>query len=67
MTKNMSGLDRTLRLTAGAVVAVLYATGAIGGVTAIVLGVVALVLLATSVVGACPAYLPFRFSTRRSS
>lgn len=42
----------------------LYFSGRINGLTAIVLGVVAALLLATSIVGWCPLYVPLRISTR---
>lgn len=64
MTLNMGRTDRTLRLVVAAVLValVLFVTdGAIDWV----LGIVAVVLVVTSFVGTCPAYLPFGFSTRR--
>ena len=64
MTLNMGRTDRTLRLVAAAVLGalVLFVTdGALDGV----LGVVAVVLIVTSFVGTCPAYLPFGIDTRR--
>ncbi len=58
MMKNIGGIDRLLR--------------AIGGVIAISLGLylktwwglIGVPLLLTAAIGWCPAYLPFRFSTR---
>lgn len=67
MTKNMGTLDRTLRTLAAIVVAVLYATGQIGGTTALVLGIIAVVFLLTSFVGTCPLYMPIGLSTRKES
>lgn len=64
MTKNMGSIDRTLRLIVGVAVAIAYLMGAISGTLAIVLGVVAAVFLLTSLMGTCPAYLPFGLSTR---
>lgn len=64
MTKNMGTADRVIRLLAAIGVAVLYLTGSISGILAIVLGVVAVVFLATSLVGFCPAYVPLGISTR---
>ena len=63
MTLNMGRTDRTLRLVAAAVLVllVLFVTD---GALDWVLGIVAAVLVATSLVGTCPAYLPFGFSTR---
>lgn len=67
MTNNMGSLDRTLRTLAAIVVGVLYATGHIGGTTALILGVLAVVFLLTSFVGSCPLYMPFGLSTCKES
>jgi DUF2892 family protein len=64
MTKNMGTADRVIRILAAIGIAMLYFTGSIGGVLAIVLGVVGIVFLATSLVGFCPAYVPLGISTR---
>ncbi|MCS3628180.1 YgaP family membrane protein [Salinibacter ruber] len=64
MTQNMGSLDRILRTVAALVVGVLYATGTLGGTTALVLGVGAVAFLLTSFVGTCPVYLPMGLSTR---
>jgi hypothetical protein len=63
MTKNMGVVDRVVRLLAAVLVVVLYLTNVISGPLAIVLGVIAAVLVLTSFVGVCPAYLPFKLST----
>lgn len=63
MTKNMGTIDRTLRTALALGVGVLYFAGQIGGVTALVLGVLSVVFLATSAMGSCPLYLPFGLST----
>ena len=65
MTKNMGAADRTVRIVLAIGVAVLYFTGLISGTLAIVLGVIAIAFLVTSLVGWCPAYLPFGLSTRK--
>lgn len=64
MKKNMGSLDRIIRIALVALVAVLYFTGVISGTWAIILGVVAVVLLLTSLVGVCPLYMLFGISTR---
>lgn len=64
MTKNMGNLDRAFRLLAVLAIGIAYLTGALSGTLAIVLGVVAAAFLLTSLVGTCPAYLPFGLSTR---
>ena len=63
MTKNMGTADRVLRLLAGALILVMYLTHVISGGLAAVLGVIAAVLILTSFVGVCPAYLPLKIST----
>lgn len=64
MTKNMGNLDRAFRLIVVLAVGIAYLAGALSGTLAIVLGVVASAFLLTSLVGTCPAYLPFGLSTR---
>ncbi len=58
MKANMGSLDRTLRLIAGAALIGLTLTGNIGA-----WGWIGIVPLATSLIGVCPAYLPFGIST----
>ena len=67
MKKNMGTLDRTIRIIAAVVIAALYYTGQISGTLAIVLGIIALVFVLTSLVGMCPAYLPFGLSSRKEN
>jgi len=65
--KNMGRSDRTLRFVAGlAFIAVgLFALGGLhGNVVGIIVAAVALIPLVTSLTGFCPAYVPFRISTR---
>lgn len=63
MTKNMGNLDRAFRLIVVMAIGIAYLMGALSGTLAIVLGVVAAAFLLTSLVGTCPAYLPFGLST----
>lgn len=65
MPKNMGTVDRVVRTVFAVVVAVLYFTGTISGTLAIILGVLALIFLATSLVGTCPLYMPFKLSTNK--
>ncbi|MGD2218178.1 MAG: DUF2892 domain-containing protein [Gemmatimonadales bacterium] len=67
MSKNMGWLDRGIRTLIAIAIGVLYFTEQISGLVAIVLGIVAVAFLATSCVAWCPAYLPFKLSTRKSS
>lgn len=67
MIKNVGSIDRVVRVAIFVAVAVLYFAGVIHGALAIVLGIVAVVLLLTSIVGTCPIYLPFKLSTRKTN
>ena len=67
MKKNMSNLDRILRVLVAAVIAVLYFTDQISGLAAIILGLFAVIFLLTSLVSFCPLYAPFKFSTIKKS
>lgn len=64
MPKNMGSVDRVVRIVAAIVVVALFVAGQISGTAAIVLGIVAVVFVATGVVGTCPLYLPFKIDTR---
>ena len=57
--------DRLIRTGIAIGIAVLYLTGRISGTLAIVLGVIAVVFLASSFVGQCPGYLAFGWSTHK--
>jgi len=63
MKKNIGNLDKKIRISIAILVAVLYFTNVINGITAIILGVVALILLATSFINFCPLYYPFKISS----
>jgi len=65
MKANMGALDRLVRLIFAVGVGYLYFKGHINGLTAITLGVLAVVFLVTSFIGTCPLYLPFGLSTRK--
>jgi fatty acid desaturase len=65
MKKNMSRLDRIIRIAFAVLVAVLYFTGIISGTWAIILGILAVVLLVTSLVGTCPLYALLGISTQK--
>jgi hypothetical protein len=65
MNKNMGVVDRGLRFSLAVVIAILYFTGTISGVVAAILGIVALSLLITSLVGNCPPYTLLGINTRK--
>lgn len=65
MKTNMGTADRVIRLIAAAVIGYLYYVGIVSGTVAIVMGVLAVVFVATSFVSFCPLYLPFGLSTKK--
>jgi hypothetical protein len=67
MSKNMGTIDRTIRISLAALVAILYFTGTISGTVATVLGIVAGAFLLTGLLGRCPVYLPFGLSTCKAA
>jgi hypothetical protein len=67
MKKNMGIADRIIRVALAAVVVVLYSLKQLSATAAIVLGILAAVFVATSIVGVCPLYLPLGISTRRKA
>ena len=58
MTKNVGGVDRTIRIVAGLALIAAAATGAVG-----VWGYIGLVPLATGLMGWCPPYAILGFNT----
>ncbi len=66
MKRNMSNIDRIIRVMLAAVFAYLYFGGIVTGALGIVLLVLGAVFLLTSIVAVCPLYVPFKLSTYRS-
>ena len=56
MKKNIGNTDKLIRLVIALVIAVLYFTNVINGTLAIVLGIVALAMVVTSLLGFCGLY-----------
>lgn len=65
MVKNMSNTDRLIRLGVAIVIGILVLVGALKGAAAIILGILALILLATALVGTCPLYTLAKFTTKK--
>jgi len=63
MKKNMGIIDRSIRTILAVVVVILYVTGNITGMAAVILGVIAVIFLVTSAVGFCPLYTVLGIST----
>jgi hypothetical protein len=67
MKRNIGNIDKTVRALIVVLIGALYLTNVISGTTAIILGVVAGILLLTSLIGVCPLYLPFGINTTKKS
>ena len=65
MEKNMGAVDRVVRAVFAVVVAVLYFTGSISGTATVILGVLAVIMLLTSITAVCPLYWPLGISTMK--
>ena len=63
MKRNLSNLDRVIRVLLAAVFAYLYFSGVVTGTFGILLLALGGVFLLTAVVAFCPLYVPFKFST----
>ena len=62
----MGTIDRVVRVILAAIFAYLYFSGTVTGALGIILLVLGVVFLATSAIGFCPLYVPFKFSTKKS-
>ena len=60
MKANVGGIDRVLRIVVGLTLIAMAITGAVGA-----WGWIGVVLVATGLIGWCPAYLPFGLSSCR--
>lgn len=65
MKQNLGTIDRILRVLLALVIGILYFTESISGTTALILGLFAVIFLATSAIGFCPLYFPFKLSTKK--
>lgn len=62
---NVGGFDRVFRIVLGIVLIVagfFFLSGTVGTIV----GVIGFIPLLTGLIGWCPLYLPFKFSTRKS-
>ena len=60
--QNVGRIDRVLRIALGIAMAIV-GLFVLKGTTGTVVGIIGLIPLATGLVGFCPLYLPFKFST----
>jgi len=63
MKKNMGSVDRIIRISIAAIVAIFYFTGTITGTVGTVLLVLGGIFLVTSLVSFCPIYAIFGYRT----
>ena len=63
MQKNMGAVDRLVRFVIGVVLAILVIANAVKGAGAVILGIIAILLLLTSIFGFCGLYVPLKIST----
>jgi hypothetical protein len=63
MKKNIGSADRIIRVVTAIIFLALTLTGMIGGIIALVLSVVGIVLVVTSFIGYCPLYVTLGIST----
>lgn len=63
MKRNMSNIDRIVRVVIAALFAYLYFSGIVTGPLGIVLIALGGVFLLTAIIAFCPLYAPFKFST----
>jgi Protein of unknown function (DUF2892) len=63
MKRNLSNIDRTLRVLAAAAFIYLYASGTVEGTLGLVLAIFGGVFLLTATVSFCPLYVPLKLST----
>jgi hypothetical protein len=63
MKKNIGTLERIIRVIIASAIGASIYLGYIDGTLAIVLGILAGIMLLTSIFAFCPLYLPFNIST----
>lgn len=63
MKRNMSNVDRIIRVLIAGLFAYLYFSGIVTGTLGLVLVILAVVFVMTSLVSFCPLYTIFGFST----
>jgi len=65
MKKNLGNIDRVLRVAYAVIVAILFFTNVISGLTGIILLIIGIVLALTSLVSFCPIYWVFGWKSTK--
>ena len=65
MKLNMGSWDRIIRLLITLLIVVLLFAGVLKGALVIILGIIAIILFVTSVIGFCPLYVVLGISTNK--
>jgi hypothetical protein len=65
MKKNMNTIDRIIRLLLAIIIGFLILNGSITGLAGILLGIFAVIFLATGIISFCPLYKALGISTIR--
>jgi len=65
MQTNVGGVDRLARFVIGLILAILVIANLVKGVAAVIVGIIAILLVFTSLFGFCALYVPFKFSTTK--
>jgi len=65
MKKNLSNVDRVIRVLIEVVFAILYFTGVVSGTLGIILLIAGGIFVLTSIVSFCPIYWSLGWSTRK--
>lgn len=67
MKANMGVIDKSVRIAAAVLIAILFFTHVISGTVAIILLIIAAIFIVTSFISFCPLYYPFGISTKKKT
>ncbi len=65
MKQNIGSADKMIRISLAVLIAILYFMDKINGITAVILGAIALVFVLTSFIGFCPLYSLLGISSQK--
>jgi hypothetical protein len=65
MLFNMGWIDRSIRIIIASIITILYFTKIIKGDVGMILGIIAIMLFITGILGICILYIPFKFTTKK--